>query len=258
MASGPRLSPPALMPIRTFTVASSAPSSAPTARAMPASSTSRWVTKRTVSGAMACGQDAVTLQVGQQLVRLGVGERHDVRPHRGGVEPAPGPALRHRIGQPGGPRVVLGQPLDHLAQRHQARCGQHTGLAHATAQPLARQPPLGDHVRLTRQQRPHRGAQSLGQAAHDRRRRRGPRRRRHARRRLGVEEPGPVHVDGDRSRPPRRAPRRPRRRPGRTRGRHVRVLDADQRDRRLVVRRRPARPADVAGARACRRRRRAR
>ena len=114
MASGPRLSPPALIPMRTFTGASRCVAERGDG-ARDAGVVDVVVRDEADRlGRDGVGQHAVTLQVGQQLVRLGVGEGHDVGAHPSRVEAAVGPALRHRLGQPRRPGVVLGQALDHV------------------------------------------------------------------------------------------------------------------------------------------------
>ena len=54
---------------------------------------------------------------------------------------------RERLGQPAGPGVVVGQPLDVVGQRVPAGRGEDAGLAHAAAHPLA------DHPRRARSAR---------------------------------------------------------------------------------------------------------
>ena len=212
-----------------------ASSNAAMARVTPASSTSWCVTKRTVPGAMAWASTPVTFQVRQELLRLGVGEGDDVRADRGRVEaaarasaaPRPPPAAPPARGPRAGGRPCRAAPA----------------VPGAASTPAWRMPPprrlrairaSADHVLGPRQQRAHGRAEALGQAAHDGGGRDRPLGRGHPRCHLGVEQPGPVHVDGDRS---GRVDQRTQavHRPRRTRCRHVRVLDADERHRGLMV-----------------------
>ena len=133
--------------------------------------------------------------------------------------------------------------------------GEDARLAHAAAEALALQTRRGDDVVRPRQQRSHRGAQPLGQAAHHGGGATGP----------FATPATPVAASALKSRAPSRwigtgpaastrAPSRPSTRC--TRRRHVRVLDADERHGRLVVRRRPRGPRPRRRRAPCRRRRR--
>ena len=142
--------------------------------------------------------------------------------------------------------MVLGESLDHRLESQQTGGGEHPRLAHAATQPLALQARLGDHVVGAGQERAHRGAESLGQAAHHGRGRIRPDRGRDPGGRLGVEEAGAVEVDGHvtcRRHHRAESLQRPR---GAT-CRHVGVLDADERDRGLVVGGCLSGPAHVVG-----------
>ena len=85
-----------------------------------------------------------------------------------GSSPQPGQRSATASASRPGPGVVVGQPLHHRVERHQPGRGQHPGLAHGAAQALALHPAGRQQVGRAGQQRPHRGAQPLGQARHDR------------------------------------------------------------------------------------------
>ena len=148
-----------------------------------------------------------------------------------GSSPHSRPALRHRVRQAGAARAwSSGSRATISDSATRPGAASDAGLAHPATEPFARQPALCDHVLRSGQQRAHRCAQPLGQAAHHGGDRLGPLRRGHPGGRLGVEEPCAVHVDGDgtgRLDDGAQAVRRP----GGTRCGHVRVLDADERDR---------------------------
>ena len=165
-----------------------------------------------------------------------------------GSSPQSRPALRHRVGQPGRPCVVLGEALDHLARAPPvpARPGRRPG---ACLRPAACAP-AGP-----RRSRPPGPASSDPTGAHR------PLDRQHMTVVAGAAQSAagtPVATSALKSRAPSRwtgtGPGRvgeraqTGHRPGGARRGHVRVLDADERHRRLVVLRRLARPADVAGA----------
>ena len=61
-------------------------------------------------------------------------------------------------------RVVVGEPVDVVVERVQPGRGEHPGLAHAAAEPLAPHPRLGDRVGGADHQRADRRAEPLGQA----------------------------------------------------------------------------------------------
>ena len=140
-------------------------------------------------------------------------------------------------------RVVIGQPLDHGAQGHQAGGGDHPGLPHGPAQSMALDPGLDHDVGRSGQDRPDRGAEALRQTGHDGGDRVGEVGGRRAGGHFGVEEPGPVHVDGQ---PPGRHGQRLQggHRPGDAPRRHVGVLDADEFGDRVVMVGGPQGPGD--------------
>ena len=256
MASGPRSSPPALMPMRTFTAASSGARAEPRAR-RPASSTSWWVTKRTMLGRDGVRQHPVA-PPGAPAACPGSGWANVTMLVRtaAGSSPHVGPALRHRFGQARRPGVVLGQ-----ARRPSSRRATRPGAASTpawrmpppsrlrasraaaiTSSAPASSEPTGAHSPLDRQ---HMTVVAGG----------GPRR----------PPATPVATSALNSRAPsmwtgtrpggvdHRG--QPVHRPGRPRRRHVRVLDADERHRGLMVRGGLSGPR-TSSARACRPRRR--
>ena len=88
----------------------------------------------------------------QQNQRVRMTEDHDVGPNAFGIEPAPRPLLGHRLGQPLGPTVVVGEPSHHLLQAHQTGGRDHSGLAHGAAEPFAFDARLGDELVRSAQQ----------------------------------------------------------------------------------------------------------
>ena len=111
------------------------------------SSTSRWVTSRAVRGPEHRDQHAVARAAAAPSagrVQRGLASGRAAR-----CWCAPGSASTHaerrqRLGQPAGPRVVVGQPVDVVRQRVLPGRGEDAGLAHAAAHPLADPPGLGD------------------------------------------------------------------------------------------------------------------
>ena len=161
-------------------------------------------------------------------------EHHDVGAHRVGVEPGVGPALGHRLGQAAGPAWSSARRSTIALQGHEAGGGDHAGLAHAAAQALALGAGGGDDVGRAGQQRAHRRAQALREAAH------------HRGDRAAYAAAGtPVATSAWKRRAPSMCTGTPAaasttassrsERPGRAVGRHVGVLDADQADARVVV-----------------------
>ncbi len=219
-----------------------------TARARPASSTSWWVTKRTVSGSMVPGAHAVGRERVEQIGRQRVDARaHDVRLDGSRID-APGEELGERVGELARTRVVVGQPLDHGLQRDDTRGRDHARLAHAAPEPRSLDARFGDERTRSAEQRADRRAQPLRQAEH---RGVGPRRqlgRRHAERDRRVpdagavavhREPVPARDGGDRvelRHPPRATARG-----------HVRVLHEQRGDVGKVVLRSGRRTRDVVG-----------
>ncbi len=72
------------------------------------------------------------------------------------------------FGEPPGACVILGEAVDHLGERNEARRGQHADLAHAAAEHLADAPRLLNEVAVADQQRSDRRRQPLGEAEHHR------------------------------------------------------------------------------------------
>ena len=110
------------------------PSSAATARASPASSTSWWVTNRTVSTSMVPAEHArrppsrSSRSAGSAAARA-----HTMLVSTAAGSTLPGKQLRQRVGELAGAGVVVGQTLDHRLQRHDAGRGDHARLAHPAA-----------------------------------------------------------------------------------------------------------------------------
>ena len=80
------------------------------------------------------GPNALGLEMGEDTRASGGRKvtmlvRTDVGPAAGF-----GPAFGDGQGQAPGPAMVIGQPLDHVVERHQPGCGDDPGLAHAAAE----------------------------------------------------------------------------------------------------------------------------
>ena len=130
----------------------------------------------------------------------------------------PGKALGERDREPPGPRVVVGQPVDHRLERDDARGGDHARLAHPAAEARPVFARRCDRVGGTAEQRPDRRRETLRQAEHHRVGLRREHRGRHAERDRRVPDARAVAVHREpaahaRGRSPRRAP------PGATAGR---------------------------------------
>ena len=178
-------------------------------------------------------EHALAPEVLEHDVGAGMAPGHAVGADARRLEASVGPALGDGLGQAAGPGVVVGQALHHRAQGDQPGGGDHAHLAHAAPQPLALAAGVRHHRPRASEQRAHRRAQALGEAAHDRGGGGGMISRRGAGGHLGVEQAGPVEVDrkaqhGELA----QALDRPR---GAVGG-HVRVLDAQQADAGMVMR----------------------
>ena len=105
---------------------------------MPASSTSRWVTRRAVRGPSTDTQHALLRAPPRRARRvqrrLGQVQRHDVGAHPGRVHH---PERGQRLGQPGARAWSSASRSMWCAQRVPAGRGEDAGLAHPAAQPLA-------------------------------------------------------------------------------------------------------------------------
>ena len=102
---------------------------------MSSSSTSLWVTKRTVSASIVPARTPSRRERVEQSAR----ERVDAARTRCWSRPAagstlPGQRVGERVGEPPRACVVVGQPLDHRLERDDARGRDHAGLAHAAAE----------------------------------------------------------------------------------------------------------------------------
>ena len=127
------------------------------ARSMPSSSTSRWVTSRSNCGPSAETSTPCSRAAAATAGRVGHRQHHDVGLGQRRVDAQLG-------GQPGGPGVVVGQPFDVVLQGETAGRGQDADLPHAAAVALAPDPGLGDPLGRGHQHRADRRAQPLGQA----------------------------------------------------------------------------------------------
>ena len=113
--------------------------------------------------------------------------------------------------------MVLGQAIHHFFQGHNAGRGDHAGLAHGPAQPLAHAVGPVDEGAAAAEQRSHRRAQALRDAEHERIHVPGVFLHVHAAGDGRVEDARPVHVqlqavllgDGEQGRHLVRRPRRP-------------------------------------------------
>ena len=132
------------------------------ARSMPASSTSRWVTARTRVGPEVAHDDVLGRERRAEGGRVGHREDDDVGLHGGGIELDAG-QRGEALGQPPGARVVVGQALDVVVERVEAGGGDDARLAHGAAQHLLPAPRLLDEGRRAGQARADRGAEALGE-----------------------------------------------------------------------------------------------
>ena len=161
---------------------------------MSASLTSRCVTARNTPGAEGFTSTCPRARRAQEAHRVLDAEHHHVglggRIDREAELLEPG-------GQPARVRVVVGESLDVMLERVEARRGEDAGLAHAAAQHLARAVHAPDHLVRAAHERADRRAEALGEAEGHRVEGLGPDRRGGSGRDHGVPQARAVEVQGE-------------------------------------------------------------
>ena len=190
------------------------------------------MTSRTTPGASVPPHTPFAWRWREQRVGVGRTEHDEVGADGVGID-RPGPPRGDRFGDHVRALVVLGEPVDVLAERDETGRGEHAGLAHRAAESLALAAGALDHLARPGEQRADRARPSPSTGSTSPSSRRSAyARRAHARRDLCVEQARAVEVDGQAERGDRvdglDGPRR-------ARARHVRVLDEDRADRHLMV-----------------------
>ena len=139
---------------------------------MSSSSTSLWVTKRTVRGIDRARADAGRGEAGDEVVRAARPDAaHTMLVRTVAGSTLPGPAFGERVGEPAGARVVVGEPLDHRLERDDARPprSRRPGACRRRGAAAARAPRRSRRPGRTATTRPARSSPSTGRTSRCRR-----------------------------------------------------------------------------------------